>query len=91
VKLQKEIDDACREGRLTFSTDGIAKIGYASRELSLLEGTLRESMRLHPVVGVPFPRVVGQEGMLVDDVLIPGGVSVPLSISSNHAPNEMFV
>lgn len=76
VKLQKEIDDACKEGRLTFSSEGIVKIGHSQIELKLLDATLRESMRLHPVAGVPFPRVVGKEGMMLEGLHIPGGTTV---------------
>ena len=76
VKLQKEIDDACKEGCLTFSSEGIVKIGHSQIELKLLDATLRESMRLHPVAGVPFPRVVGKEGMMLEGLHIPGGVSL---------------
>ena len=50
-------------------------MGEMARELPFLAACLRESMRLFPVVGVPFPRVVGDEGLLIDEVEIPAGVS----------------
>ena len=54
---------------------GTVKMGEMTRELPFLAASLRESMRLFPVVGVPFPRVVGDEGLLIDEVEIPAGVS----------------
>jgi cytochrome P450 len=75
AELQKEIDDTLKEGRLTCSREGLVKIGHGPKELKLLEATLRESMRLNPVVGVPFPRAVGEEGILIDGIFVPGGVS----------------
>ena len=75
TKIQKELDDARQQGRLKFSSEGILGLGEMRKELKYLEACLRESMRLHPVIGVSFPRVVGSEGLLIDGVMIPGGVS----------------
>lgn len=75
ARIQDEIDVARKCGQLNLSSDGILKIGEMKQKLSLLEATLRESMRLHPVVGVSFPRVVGGGGLLIDGFMIPAGVS----------------
>jgi cytochrome P450 len=83
-RLHEELDDALKEGRLTCSAEGVVKIGNASKELKLLEACLRESMRLHPVIGVSFPRVVRPEGMVIDGVVIPGGVSLLIPLHLYH-------
>lgn len=79
VQLQEEIEDARNGGGLEFSSEGIVKIGGMKTTLRLLEATLRESMRLHPVIGVSFPRVAGPEGLLIDGIMIPAGVSISIS------------
>jgi cytochrome P450 len=93
VRLRDEIYDAWKKGHLTYSSEGIVKIGHVQIELKLLDATLRESMRLHPVVGVPFPRVVGEQGLQLGGVQIPSGVSLTV-IFHTHAlniPNAIFV
>jgi cytochrome P450 len=75
ARIQHELDTAWRDGRLIFSSDGVLKVGQMKEELPFLEACLRESMRLHPVIGVAFPRIVGPEGLMVDAVMIPEGVS----------------
>lgn len=76
VKIQKELDDAQKRKELEFSSDGILKSGEVKSKLRLLEACLRETWRLNPVVGVPFPRIVGPEELLVDGFRIPPGVSL---------------
>ncbi len=84
AKIQEEIDTAWKDGRLEETSCGILKMGEMKRELKFLEACLRESMRLHPVAGVPFPRVVGEEGLLIEEIVIPRGVSAIFSLSSNN-------
>lgn len=81
AKLHKEFDDVRQSGTLQFSSEGILMMGEMEQNLKLMEACLRESWRLNPVIGVPFPRVVGPEDMVIDRILIPAGVS-PVHVSS---------
>jgi cytochrome P450 len=80
VKVQKELDEAQQREELEISSEGILKVGEMKSKLKLLEACLRETWRLNPVVGVPFPRVIGQEDLIVDGFRIPAGVSLNKAI-----------
>ena len=74
-RIHREIDNVLKTRGLQLSSEGIWKMGKAQEELPLLEACVRESMRLHPVFGIPLPRVVGLGGIEVDGVFVPAGVS----------------
>lgn len=65
-RLQREVDEAALEG--TF-TDG-------SPALSYLEAVITETLRLKPVVATSIPRTTPPEGLVIDEVWIPGNTIV---------------
>jgi cytochrome P450 len=71
--VQAEIDKARREGKLT---QGIPKLRDIQDHLPYLDACVKESMRLHNVVGVPLPRVVPEGGVELEGRRIPAGVSI---------------
>jgi cytochrome P450 len=70
-KVHAEIDEARREGKLT---QGVPKIRDIQDHLPYLDACLKESMRLHHVIGVPLPRVVPEGGTELEGWKIAAGV-----------------
>lgn len=70
-RLQKEVDQADAEGRLSSS------VTFAeSNELPYLIAVTKEAMRIHPSVGLSMPRVTPLSGATICGEFIPSGVTV---------------
>ncbi len=83
-KLRREIDTASREGRLddpvTFNE---------AQELPYLQLVIKESLRLHSVVGMAPPRVVNKASRIAG-VDFPTGAVVSISPWVAHRNTDIF-
>ena len=73
-KVQAEIDAAVKSGKINKTP----KLRDLEEHLPYLNACLRESMRLHPVIGMPLPRVVPEGGVELEGYFLPGGVSLTI-------------
>ncbi|OQV05155.1 hypothetical protein CLAIMM_09940 [Cladophialophora immunda] len=84
-KLQAEIDEADREGKLS---------PYVTYEeclrLPYLQAVMKEAMRVHPGVGLPLERYVPAEGATICGVFLPGGTNVFMSAPVLHSDKRVF-
>ena len=73
VKLQQEIDYACRQGLLSFPVPTYTECV----RLPYLDAVICEALRLSPSVGGVFTRAVPTGGAeVLDGELVPGGTTV---------------
>lgn len=79
AQIHEEIDNARRDQRLSDPP----KLGELERELPFLKACLDEAFRLHPVVAEPLLRIVPEQGVEIDGVFLPGGVSLLFLPSKN--------
>lgn len=70
-KIHAEIDTALKAGTLSKTP----KLREMQDSLPYLSACISESMRLHPVVGMPLPRVVPDGGVELEGHFLPEGVS----------------
>lgn len=70
ARIHAEIDRARKEGRLSYPP----KTREMKEQLPYLSACLSESMRLHPVVGMPLVRTVPEGGCELEGKWIPAGV-----------------
>jgi cytochrome P450 len=74
-KLQSEIDDAEKNGKLS------EPVTYAEAlSLAYLQAALKEAMRLHPSTGFTMARVVPKGGTVLLGHSLPEGVSACASL-----------
>jgi cytochrome P450 len=85
-KLVAEIDRKDAAGKLSHP------ITYreASEELPYLQAVMKESMRLHPSVGLLLERYVPPEGVTVADHFLPGGTVVGINAWVVHRNPVIF-
>jgi cytochrome P450 len=72
-RVQEEIDNARKEGKLSNPP----KLREMREHLPYLAACLNESMRLHPVVGMPLVRTVPEGGCELEGYFLPAGVCSP--------------
>ena len=84
-KLQQEIDDASKFGKLSNPI----RDQEARSEMPYLNALLKESMRLHPSVGLLLERHVPPGGATICDRYIPGGTIVGISAHPSTVVLEM--
>ncbi|RHZ65482.1 cytochrome P450 [Aspergillus thermomutatus] len=86
AKLNAEIDDASREGKLSNP------ISYreSMTHLPYLQAVLKEAMRLHPSVGLILEREVPKGGVTVCDKHIPAGTVVGINAWVLHRDARVF-
>lgn len=77
-RVHAELDKARKEGRLEI----IPRLRDMREQLPYLNACLMESMRLHPIVGMPLVRVVPEGGIELEGKWLPAGVS--------HIPNAFL-
>lgn len=91
TKLQREIDDAVRDGKAPSS----GLIAHAqARQLPYLQATIREALRVWPPVTNIFSRDVppGGDTVKVDgkEVFLPGGACIGYSALGMHHSPEIY-
>lgn len=69
-RVQREINEARRSGKLSIPP----KSREMQEHLQFLDACLRESMRLHGIIGMPLARVVPKGGCELEGRFIPAGV-----------------
>ncbi|OHE92219.1 cytochrome P450 [Colletotrichum orchidophilum] len=93
AKLQREIDEAVRDGKAPAYGDGIITLGQVKR-LSYLQAVIRESLRVWPPVLNIFSRDVPAGGDTVEvngeTHFLPGGVCVGYSGYAMHRSEATY-
>jgi cytochrome P450 len=86
VKVQEEIDNATREGKLS------EPISYreSMTHLPYLGAVIKETMRLHPSTGLIMERHVPSEGAVICGKSIPAGTVVGINAWVVHRNPEVF-
>ncbi|KAL6789232.1 cytochrome P450 [Trichoderma sp. SZMC 28012] len=91
AKLQKEIDEAIRDGKAP--QDDLITHSQA-KQLPYLQATIREAMRVWPPVANVFSRDIPPEGDTVkvkgEDVFLPGGACIGYSALAMHHSTEIY-
>lgn len=87
-RLLDELEKSQADGRFARS-DGL--VGWEeTRDLPYLGACVKESMRLHPAVGLTLERVVPPQGIELCDHFLPGGTIVGCSAWALHAKESIF-
>lgn len=90
-RLQKEIDEAVRDGGAP--EDGLISHSQA-KKLPYLQATIREAMRVWPPVANVFSRDIPPQGDTVTvngkDVFLPGGACIGYSALAMHHSTEIY-
>jgi cytochrome P450 len=85
-KLVAEIDSKYAAGKLSEPI----KYRESVKELPYLQAVMKESMRLHPSIGLPLERYVPPEGMAIDNHFLPGGTVVGINAWVVHRNLAIF-
>lgn len=92
-KLQREVDDAVRDGKAPSAADDLITMEQTKR-LPYLQAVIRESLRIWPPVANLFSRDVPPEGDTVtvngEDVFLPGGTCIGHSSWAMHHSKETY-
>lgn len=84
-RLQTEIDDAAREGRIsdpiTFTE---------AQQLPYLQAVIKEALRIHPATGLMMPRIVPTQGATIAGRFIPGGSTVGINAWVAHRNKSVY-
>ncbi|KAL2193783.1 cytochrome P450 [Corynascus similis CBS 632.67] len=93
AKLQREIDEAVREGKVGADWEGI--IPYATaKQLPYLQAVIREGLRVFPPVRNILPKDVppGGDTVVVDGkpVFLPEGVEIGYSALAMHRDKKVY-
>lgn len=93
AKLQKEIDEAVRDGIAPRAGEGLIAAAQA-RKLLYLQAVIRESLRVRPPVVNIFSRDVPVGGDTVElngeNVFLPGGVCIGYSAYAMHRSEQIY-
>ncbi|KAJ6008900.1 hypothetical protein N7522_003916 [Penicillium canescens] len=85
-KLRNEIDTADDQGKLSFPAITFRE----SQALPYLQACIKESMRLHPVTGLPLARVVPKGGATLCGRFFPEGEIVGVNTWVIHRNKAVF-
>ncbi|KAH7122103.1 cytochrome P450 [Dactylonectria estremocensis] len=93
TKLQREVDDAVRNGNAPSTGDGLITAAQA-KQLPYLNAVIREAMRVWPPVANIFPRDIppGGDTVVIDGetVFLPGGACIGYSAYAMHHSEEVY-
>jgi cytochrome P450 len=84
-RLQSEIDDAAREGKIS---DPITF--KEAQELPYLQAVIKEALRIHPAGGLPLQRNVPCEGVTLAGHRFPGGSTVGIDAWVAHRNKSVY-
>ncbi|OBT76525.1 hypothetical protein VF21_05439 [Pseudogymnoascus sp. 05NY08] len=85
AKLVKELQDADAKGLLSETlsfTEG--------QKLPYLQACIKEALRMYPIVGTPFDRVVPKGGAILSGYFIPEGTVVGISGWATQRDKQVF-
>ncbi|KAH6623362.1 cytochrome P450 [Chaetomium tenue] len=93
VKLQEEIDEAVREGKVGKDGEGVISFATA-KQLPYMQAVIKESLRVFPPVRNILPKDVpaGGDTVMVDGkpVFLPGGVDIGYSALAMHHNKKVY-
>jgi cytochrome P450 len=93
VKLQEEIDEAVREGKVAKDGEGVISFAVA-KQLPYLQAVIREGLRVFPPVRNILPKDIpaGGDTVMVDGkpVFLPGGVDIGYSALAMHHDKKLY-
>lgn len=79
---------------LALRADGVHSTGHLSwteaQQMPFLQACIKESLRLHPALGMVLPRVVPAEGTTLCGVFIPGGTEVGCNAWTVHRDQDVY-
>ncbi|KAH8800518.1 putative benzoate 4-monooxygenase cytochrome P450 [Flagelloscypha sp. PMI_526] len=81
--LQKVLDIACPDGAASWSYTAI-------KQIPLLDYIIHETLRLAPPTPGGITRLSPKEGLIIDDVYIPGNVVVSVPMYTIHRDERYF-
>lgn len=84
-KLRNELETAASSGHLEELASW-----KNTRELPYLDACVKEAGRIHPPFGLPYERVVPDEGDTVCGKFLPGGTIAGMSAWATHRNKELF-
>ncbi|OQV03519.1 hypothetical protein CLAIMM_08555 [Cladophialophora immunda] len=84
-RLRAELDDAAKRGELS----GVITFKEAQK-LPYLQAVLKESMRMHPAVGLPLGRLVPAGGATISGHYFPAGTTVGINPWVAHRNKAVF-
>ncbi|KAH6669246.1 benzoate 4-monooxygenase cytochrome P450 [Halenospora varia] len=88
-KIHAEIDKAVKEGRLVGSGE-VPVTRDMEEQLPYLRACLRESMRVHGILGMPLVRRVPDGGRELEGVFIPAGTTVGINMWVLHRDRSLY-
>lgn len=92
-RLQGEIDEAVREGKVGADGEGVIPFAVA-KQLPYLQAVIREGLRVWPPVRNILPKDVpaGGDTVMVDGkpVFLPGGVDIGYSALAMHRDKKVY-
>ncbi|KAH6847692.1 cytochrome P450 [Chaetomium sp. MPI-CAGE-AT-0009] len=93
VRLQEEIDEAVREGKVGKDGEGVISFAVA-KQLPYLQAVIKEGLRVFPPVRNILPKDVpaGGDTVMVDGkpVFLPGGVDIGYSALAMHQDKKVY-
>ncbi|KAJ5231639.1 uncharacterized protein N7469_006227 [Penicillium citrinum] len=93
IKLQREIDDAIKDGVAPKTGEGLISVTQ-TKQLPYLQAVIRESLRVLPPVANIFSRDVPPDGDIInvdgEEVVIPGGVCIGYSAYGMHHSEKIY-
>lgn len=85
AKVKTEIDDAFKQGKLSFP------IRFSdANKLPYLRAVILEAFRIHPSTGLSLPRVVPDRGVEICGKYFPGGTVVAMNAAAVHYDTKTF-
>ncbi|KAL0939968.1 pisatin demethylase [Colletotrichum truncatum] len=93
MKLQREIDEAVRDGLAPALGEGLISLEQ-TRKLPYLQAVIRESLRMRPPVVNTFPRNIPAGGDVInvngESVYLPEGACIGYSAYAMHRSEETY-
>ena len=89
ASLQKELDDAARQGAFADTETGLVT-WHEAQKLPYLDACVKEAFRVHPAPGLPLERIVPEGGMEIAGHAVPGGTIVGCSAWVIHQNRDVF-